>query len=64
MRVSVGHALCREDADTLAETLRELLPEVSRVSVTELGSALGVHGGPGTLLVATMPEFRPAGNGA
>lgn len=64
MRVSVGHALCRDDADTLAETLRELLPEVSRVSITELGSALGVHGGPGTLLVATMPEFSPAGNGA
>jgi DegV family protein with EDD domain len=59
MRVSIGHALCPEDAEALGDALCRLLPEVSRVSITELGSALGVHGGPGTLLAATMPEYVP-----
>ncbi len=56
MRVSIGHALCEADAESLKAHFLELIPEVSRVSITELGSALGVHGGPGTLLAATMPE--------
>ena len=58
-RLSIGHALCEEDAETLKIHLLELIPEVSRISITELGSALGVHGGPGTVLVATMPDRRP-----
>ena len=48
-----------DQVEALADALRRLLPEVSRVSITELGSALGVHGGPGTLLAATMPEYAP-----
>ena len=54
-RVSIAHALCLEDAEELGQHMVDLVPEVSRVSITELGSALGVHGGPGTVLVATMP---------
>ncbi len=56
MRVSIGHALCPEDADELATAMHEVLPDISRLTITELGSALGVHGGPGTLLVGTMPD--------
>ena len=55
-RVSIAHALCLEDAEELGQHMVDLVPEVSRVSITELGSALGVHGGPGTVLVATMPD--------
>ena len=57
-RLSIGHALCEEDAAALKAHLLELIPEVSRISITDLGSALGVHGGPGTVLVATMPDRR------
>ncbi len=57
-RIAIGHALCEDDARELSGKLLELIPDVSRVSITELGSALGVHGGPGTLIVATMPEPR------
>jgi hypothetical protein len=35
----------------LAE-LRAQLPGLANVLVTEVGTALGVHGGPGTLVVA------------
>ncbi|MEO1244790.1 MAG: DegV family protein [Pseudomonadota bacterium] len=59
MHVAIGHALAAEDADTLRAAMREVLPEIHRLTITELGAALGVHGGPGTLIVATMPEKLP-----
>ena len=62
MCVSIAHALCPEEAHELADQFRDQLPEVKRVSITELGSALGVHGGPGTLLAATMP-YHPVPEG-
>ncbi len=56
LRVAVAHALCPEDAEELRAHMIELAGDVSRATITELGAALGVHGGPGTVLVATMPE--------
>lgn len=53
--VAIGHAVCPDDAVTLADLLRERLPGVRRVTVSELGTAFGVHGGPSTLVVATQP---------
>ena len=61
--VSVGHAICREDAVELARLLRQEIPNIERLITTELGTALGVHGGPGTLIVATQPS-RPISSGA
>ena len=54
--IAVGHALCRDDALELRAILEALIPDVKRSTITELGSALGVHGGPGTLIAATMPD--------
>lgn len=63
--VSLAHALCREDATELAHLLRLEIPNIERLITTELGSALGVHGGPGSLLVATQPARPvPTGNPA
>jgi len=56
--IAIGHALCREDAVELARLLRQEIPGIERLITTDLGTALGVHGGPGTLLVATQPH-RP-----
>ncbi len=58
MHVAIGHALCADEADELAACFRKELPDLKRLTITELGSALGVHGGPGTLLVATMPDYE------
>ena len=63
MIVAIGHALCREDAVELAHYLRAEIPTIERLITTDLGTALGVHGGPGTLLVATQPH-RPIPAGA
>ncbi len=56
--VALGHAVCHEDAAELTRLLRMEIPHIERFITTDLGTALGVHGGPGTLLVATQP-YRP-----
>lgn len=50
-RAIVGHCDARDDAATLAGALRERLPALERVWVVETGPAVGVHAGPGSLVV-------------
>ena len=57
--IALGHAVNPDGADELESLLRAELDDVRRVSVTDLGTALGVHGGPGTLLVAVQPWREP-----
>ena len=55
IEVGIGHAVCEDDARLLAQHLRSLVSTSDEVVVNGLGPALGVHGGPGTLLVAVSP---------
>jgi DegV family protein with EDD domain len=55
--VAIGHALCEEDAFMLEKAIRDQLPGVRKLTLMGLGTALGVHGGPGTLLVSMMPHL-------
>ena len=57
-RVAIGHANCEENAKRLHEELLDKLPDIESSYVTELGSALGVHAGPGALVVS-LQEYRP-----
>ena len=57
-RVAIGHANCQDDAIRLREELLDKLPGIESSYVTELGSAVGVHAGPGALLVS-IQEYRP-----
>lgn len=60
LTVLVGHAVCPAQAMELERYLRKEVPDIEHLTLTELGTAFGVHGGPGTLVVATMPSrFRP-----
>ena len=56
--VALGHAVCPEDAAELERLLRMEIPHIERFVTTDLGTAVGAHGGPGTLMVATQP-YRP-----
>jgi DegV family protein with EDD domain len=60
LHVAVGHALNPEGAKQLAECLRQEISDVHRLTISEIGSALGVHAGPGSLVVATQPRIVPA----
>jgi hypothetical protein len=41
----------------LEKAIRDQLPGVRKLTLMSLGTALGVHGGPGTLLVSMMPHL-------
>ena len=55
LNVGIAHAICEDDALELERALREKLPQIEALSITQLGAGLGVHGGPGTLLVSLQP---------
>jgi len=56
--LTVVHSVIPDQANLLKQRLGELVPE-EVISINELGAALGVHGGPGMLLVALR---RSSGN--
>jgi DegV family protein with EDD domain len=57
-RLAIGHSDAPELAERLASSLREEIPNVESSYVTEIGAALGVHAGPGTV-AAALQEYRP-----
>ncbi len=56
-RIGVGHADNPDEADRLLQILGDSLPSVSSHFTTEVGTALGAHGGPGTLVVALQEDI-------
>jgi fatty acid-binding protein DegV len=57
--VGIAHAVSADKLEVVESTLRENLQGIQRIAIGELGTALGVHGGPGTLLISTMPYVNP-----
>ncbi len=55
IEIGIGHAICADDASTLAAELRQNVTTIDTLKICELGTGIGVHGGPGTLLVSTRP---------
>ena len=55
VEIGIGHAICASDADGLAAELRKTIPTIDGLKICGLGTGLGVHGGPGTLIVSTRP---------
>ena len=51
-RVLIAQAQCEDEAKELESMLREALPNIQDLQITQLGTAIGVHGGAGTLVVA------------
>jgi DegV family protein with EDD domain len=58
--VAIGHAVSPDEATRLEQALAAAAPNIERLSTAELGTALGAHGGPGTLIIATQPYINPA----
>lgn len=55
VEIGVGHAICAEDAAALEEHLHKLIPDIRKSRISGVSPAIGVHGGPGSLLVAVKP---------
>jgi DegV family protein with EDD domain len=56
--VAVHHLAAPERADRLAAELRERLPSVRELHVSELGAAIGAHVGPGAFGVVIAPFWQ------
>jgi len=55
LSIAIGHASSADEAQELASLLQQSLPQIKRLTVAEIGAGLGVHAGPGTLVVAVQP---------
>lgn len=62
-RVSVGHCNCRADGEYLLQLLRDAIPQLDNAWLQDVGSALGVHAGPGALVVGVQDYVPPGGVG-
>jgi uncharacterized protein len=62
-RLAVGHANAPDAAAALLTELQDRMPGLERAFITEIGTALGVHGGAGTLAVALQAPAPPGGDG-
>jgi DegV family protein with EDD domain len=56
--VAVHHLAAPEKADRLAAELRERLPSLRELHVSELGAAIGAHVGPGAVGVVVAPFWQ------
>jgi fatty acid-binding protein DegV len=56
IRLLVGHANRPEAGQRLYDELRATIPpqRIAWSALTDMGAAIGVHGGPGTLIVAVQ----------
>jgi DegV family protein with EDD domain len=59
--VAVHHLAAGERADRLAAELREKLPALRELHVSELGAAIGAHVGPGAVGVVVAPFWQEPG---
>lgn len=54
INISIGHAIAYEDAKTLKKFLETEIEQINELKITELGTAIGVHGGPGAIVVGVQ----------
>ncbi|MFJ1756850.1 DegV family protein [Kitasatospora sp. NPDC088134] len=53
--ITVHHLVAEQRAEPLAERLRERVPGLNRLYVSEVGAVIGAHVGPGLLAVVVAP---------
>ena len=54
--LSLAHALSAKEAKTLQSYLMQDIPNAYECKITELGSAIGVHGGPGAIAIGVQNQ--------
>jgi len=57
--LGIAHSTSEEELLSLVEKIKSILPDVKPV-ISKLGPALGVHGGPGSILVGIQQDIKAA----
>jgi len=55
VEVGIGQAICPDDAEKLAQELKQRIASIDDLKICGLSTGIGVHGGPGTLIVSIRP---------
>jgi DegV family protein with EDD domain len=58
-QLGIAHSASEEELLSLVEKIKSILPDVKPV-ISKLGPALGVHGGPGSILVGIQQDIKAA----
>jgi DegV family protein with EDD domain len=61
--IAVHHLAAADRAERLAEELRDRLPQLRELHVSELGAAVGAHVGPGAVGVVVAPFWKEPDQG-
>jgi fatty acid-binding protein DegV len=56
--VAVHHLAAAEKAERLAADIRDRLPQLRELHVSELGAAIGAHVGPGAVGIVVAPFWQ------
>ncbi len=56
--IFISHGDCREDADYLADQVKQGLPRNAGFEFVTLGPIIGAHAGPGTVAVFFLADHR------
>jgi hypothetical protein len=56
--ISVGHCNCPEEGQILIDGLKNIFKKLVSIELHEVGGALGVHTGPGSLVVGIQEEIK------
>jgi DegV family protein with EDD domain len=56
--IAIHHLAAAERADRLAAEIRDRLPQLRELHVSELGAAIGAHVGPGAVGIVVAPFWR------
>jgi len=54
-KLFVSHARCLDEAERFVARLPDAGIQTSSIEITETGTALGVHTGPGSLIIGLQP---------
>jgi len=57
-RISVGHCNCPKEGQILIDGLKKTFSNLVSIELLEVGGALGVHTGPGSLVVGIQEEIQ------
>ena len=55
--IAIGHSVCEENAEILRKLIYENYSNINSISILEIGCALGVHTGPGTLAIGIQEQL-------
>ena len=56
--VFIYHSICEEDAQVLADMVKENFKKIKNIYITSIGPSIGAHTGPNTVSLSFIGENR------